>query len=224
LKKEEDPVVVPLESSLINGTTMVSLLEIDTESNEMNVRLRSSSNAYDARRLRIKLKNSGEEALSSLILGTDDTEVETIELTNEKDIEKKIIAKLNYSTPYSYFGDNILINLFISDHNKVRLFKKEERKYPIDFSYKNQDVFNSTLVIPEGYEVESIPKDTTFVSNDGSFIFIYHIEDMGINVQLHADVNRKEMYYKPDDYQELKSFYELISEKFNEKIVLKKKG
>ncbi len=223
LKKEEDPVLIPLDPSLINGTAMVSLLVLDTENKEMNVKLRASSNAYDARRLRKKLKNSGEETLSGLILGTEEIEVESIELTNPKDVEKKFIAKLSYSIPYSYFGDNILVNPFISDHYKIPPFRKEVRNYPIDFSYKNQDVFNSTLVIPEGYEIESLPTDTTFVSDDGSFTFIYHIEDMGINIQLHADVNRKEMYYKTTDYPELKSFYELISEKFTEKIVLKKK-
>ncbi len=222
LKKGEDPVLISLVPKQMNGAITVSMLQLDMENNVMKVMQRVSSVAYDAKRLRKKLEEEGENELINYILGTDDIEVDSVEIFHSEDVEENFVVKFYFSFPYTYFGGDFVIDPFVFKQYKIPLFKKEERHYRVNFTYKNRDVFNTVIQIPEGYEIDTFPKDTTLMNNDGKFFFNYHSSNTGKSLQIHAEIYRNEVIFPVSDYPELKSFYESISEKFNEKIVLKR--
>ncbi|RXR21360.1 DUF3857 domain-containing protein [Flavobacterium amnicola] len=148
--------------------------------------------------------------------------------------EYTIQNKQNYSSPiietYSFVNSNAVEIIggkiyfsplfFLTTYDNP--FKQDIREYPIDFTYPNQEKYLFVIEIPEGYEVESLPKPINLAFSDNSMTFKFNILNEGrkINVSSLFEINTS--IYSPDNYEELKAFYTEMIKKQTEKIVLKK--
>jgi hypothetical protein len=102
-------------------------------------------------------------------------------------------------------------------------FKQETREYPIDFSFPFKDKYMISITIPDGYQLESIPKPIS-ISMDkeyGNFSFTTSNSDNQVQIIVVLSINAS--IIPPDDYSTLKEFFKIIVDKENEKIVLIKK-
>lgn len=107
------------------------------------------------------------------------------------------------------------------DKNPLKL---EERLYPVEYSYPSNKTYKAVIKIPEGYEVETLPKGMVYKSPSGSCLFKYLLAESAGNITIMSHVERNQVIFPYNQYGEIKEFYETIVAKHNETIVLKKKA
>ena len=78
------------------------------------------------------------------------------------------------------------------------------------------------MAIPEGYEVEEMPKSVRFKLNDDEGMFEYLIANRDGRLQLRSHIVLNKANFDMEDYEALREFYAFIIKKQGEQIVLKK--
>ncbi|GAB4091256.1 DUF3857 domain-containing protein [Flaviaesturariibacter terrae] len=103
-------------------------------------------------------------------------------------------------------------------------FKSSDRIYPIEMPFARDYTYLLTLEIPEGYEIDELPKPLRVSlndKNDGSFEYLLSVNERLISLRSRIRIRRAS--YRPEDYADLREFFDLIVAKHKEKIVFRKK-
>jgi hypothetical protein len=119
-------------------------------------------------------------------------------------------------------GDKMYINPMLFLARADNPFKQEKREYPIDFVFPHQDKYAIGIILPEGYAVESMPEPVSLAMEDNMGTFKYNLIANGNQIQVAVTLDINFSSAGPDYYPTLKSFYQKMIEKQNEKIVLKR--
>jgi hypothetical protein len=101
-------------------------------------------------------------------------------------------------------------------------FKSETRDYPIDFKYPTHDSYTITYNLPQGYVVESMPEKINIATEDNLASLSFLTGNMGNKVQIVANLYINSALMPADYYDSIKSFFNEVYVKMNQKIVLKK--
>lgn len=154
----------------------------------------------------------------------NDIEIFGYEVYDKENLEKPVLEKFNFrdSDSCEIIGDKIFFYPLLFLTMLENIFKQDERYYPIDFIYPQEDKYFMIFKIPDGYEVESTPEEVAFTMEDKLLIYRFEIEIAGSEIKLTSVLNINEPFVKPLYYKSLKDFYKKIVEKQTEKIVLKK--
>jgi hypothetical protein len=102
-------------------------------------------------------------------------------------------------------------------------FKAAERKYPVEMPYVMDDMYILNMQIPDGYELDELPKSARVALNGDQGMFEYLIANQGNTIQLRCHLKLKKANFSPDDYSNLRDFFGYVVKKESETIVLKKK-
>ena len=103
-------------------------------------------------------------------------------------------------------------------------FKAMERKYPVEFSYPMDVTYILNLEVPDGYNVEEMPKSVKVTFNTTEGFFEYMIQKYEDHIQFRSRIKLDRTAYSPDEYNVLRDFFAVIVKKQNEQIVFKKKN
>jgi len=154
-----------------------------------------------------------------------DIEITGYSVEDDKNAAKPVseIYSFALSRAAEVVGNKIYLSpmLFFADSQNP--FNKETREYPVDFGFPYQDRYVFTLTIPEGYEIESLPKPIALKmeENIGSFRYNITAKDTTIQIGISLDINYPNV--SQSYYPTLRDFFMKMTDKQNEKIVLKKK-
>lgn len=119
-------------------------------------------------------------------------------------------------------GDKIYFKpLFFKTHLENE-FKADKRTYPIFFDFPTQKHNLINIMIPEGYEVVSLPESAIVKLKENAGEFKYIVKHSGSYLRIDSEVNLSQTVYLPKDYEIIQKFYDNIIEKQNESIVLRK--
>ncbi|MCO6148183.1 DUF3857 domain-containing protein [Flavobacterium sp. NRK1] len=144
--------------------------------------------------------------------------------TLDKDSPKPVTEEYDFvhKNMSDVIGDKIYFNPLLFFTATENPFKQEEREYPIDFGYPWQDRYMINITLPEGYVVESLPKPVSVVmeENIGSFKYNVVSQNNSVQVSVLFDVNYANV--SQAYYRTLKDFFQMVIDKQNEKVVLKK--
>lgn len=145
-------------------------------------------------------------------------------VANEKDLSQPIVETFDFTNTnlVEKIGDKIYFSPMLHYTRTTNPFKEETREFPVDFSFPYQDRYTFTINIPEGYEVEFLPKSLTIAMDQNVGAFKYNITSNGKQVQATITFDMNYATIAPSFYPFLKDFYKKMIEKQNEKIVLKK--
>jgi hypothetical protein len=113
---------------------------------------------------------------------------------------------------YPMMGDDLRVNPFAAD----------ERKYPVEMNYTIDQTYVFSLMIPDGYVVDELPKSTKVAFNGDQGYFEYLTASQEGQIQLRCRVRLNKAWFGPEDYVNLRAFFAYIVKKENEQIVLKK--
>lgn len=105
---------------------------------------------------------------------------------------------------------------------EVNPFKAEDRTYPVEFSYPTNDQYVLNLTIPEGYKVEELPKSISLSLPPEDARFTYQVSSDEKTIKLMMRIQINKITYPADEYKYLKNFFNNVSAKLEEMIVLKK--
>jgi hypothetical protein len=146
--------------------------------------------------------------------------------TNLDSLEKKeepITVRYSLALKQGSGNSMLYLNPFFGDVQRENPFKAAERKYPVEMPYTTDDTYMLNLEIPEGYDVEEMPKSARVALNgdDGSFEYLIARQDNFIQLRCRIKLNKAN--FSADDYANLRDFYAFVVKKQSEQIVLKKK-
>jgi hypothetical protein len=120
-------------------------------------------------------------------------------------------------------GDIIYFNPFIISKENENPFKAEKRDYPVDFGNSYDQMYMARITIPDGYQVEELPKSKVMALPENSARYIYNIAQTGNTINFTSGLTFNRSLFTQDEYLGLKEFYNQVVAKQAEQIVLKKR-
>jgi hypothetical protein len=152
-------------------------------------------------------------------------EITDYSVENVNDLSKP--ASENYSFVHTgsaeVVGDKLYLDPMLFFTMGQNPFTKETREYPVDFGFPYQDRYVFTLTLPEGYEVDHLPKPVAINMEENIGSFKFNSASKGNVIQLGISLEINFANVSQSYYATLRDFFAKVVEKQNEKIVLQKK-
>lgn len=102
-------------------------------------------------------------------------------------------------------------------------FKEAERLYPVDFGTQIEETFTATYTLPEGFQVEEMPKPVSMVLPDNGGRFLYQLAvTNGNQLQVVSRIILRKTRYLAGEYGPLRELFSRIAAKHAEQVVLKR--
>jgi transglutaminase-like putative cysteine protease len=137
-------------------------------------------------------------------------------------LERSVMVK--YDFEYETNGDDMVyLNPMFGEATRSNPFKSLERKYPVEMPSTVDEIFTLNMEIPEGYDVEELPKSTMVKFNEDEGLFQYMIARNENIIQFRSRIKLNKANFPPEEYATLRDFFDMIVKKQGEQIVLKKK-
>jgi hypothetical protein len=224
IRKDGTSELVDLMPKLVSDDVVNMLVSIDAEG-QVSGKVREQYFDYAALNYRDRyLGLSKDSYLEKLEKRHEGLEVSDFELTNDKIINEPIIEKYSIKSNnlIEKIGDKIYFEPLLHFTQSENPFKQETREYPIDFAFPFKDKYMVNITLPQGYQVESMPKSASFAmaNNYGSFNMSTSNTDTQIQVVVNFTINAS--IIPSEDYDTLKEFFKIVIDKQNEKVILKK--
>lgn len=149
--------------------------------------------------------------------------IDEVSLKNENidslPLEQTVTFNLpaNSSGDYSYFTTNLFMGL------EKNTFIAENRFADIDFGYNQSYSFVGRFTIPEGYQVEELPKNVRMIMPDTSISMLRMYDSNPTQVGIRLNLDFKRPVYSVEEYELFHEFYKLLYAALNEQIVLRRK-
>jgi len=205
---------------------MMATLKLDEEgaiSGEIQCNYKGY-NAVEERRL-AKADKEGTYWTSRLEEANVDAQISNVSYENLKISYKPLKEKMNCEmTDFAQVVDDYIYvsPIFYATFMK-NPFKIEKRLYPIDMPYPINEQIIVNLEIPEGYAIEDVPQGVNMSLPEGAGKFKFSVstpQEGMIQLIMHTQV--KKLLFLPSEYAAVKNFFDILVEKQQEQIVLKK--
>ena len=183
-------------------------------------------NDYDAYIFREKYGNINEESYIEKLENTlNNVDISNYTIENKlTDLAKPVVERFNFSTNNlcEVIGKKLYIKPMLFFGLSKNPFTQENREMIICLDYPKQERYNINFVIPEGYEVESIPRPIIIATEGKEAVFSFNVlaQDNKIQFVIKNELNGD--YFPATFYEALKGFLQKTVDKQNEKIVLRK--
>ena len=118
--------------------------------------------------------------------------------------------------------DLIYVNPMVFMHVSKCPFTQAERQLPLEMPYAEQIILVTSLTIPPGYTVDELPKPLNAHTEDKQGFCRYLVHQNGDQLIITYSFSSNKLIYLINEYKGVKAFWELIAEKNNEILVLKK--
>ncbi|NDV57574.1 DUF3857 domain-containing protein [Bacteroides sp. 519] len=121
-------------------------------------------------------------------------------------------------------GDYIYLNPFIFKHISENPFTQEQRQLPVEFPYAHTLRIMNSITIPEGFEIEELPKGQSIKLNENDASCRYLVQQSDNKIVINYTFSLQKTFFVPNEYEQLRTMYITLSERNNEMIVLKRKS
>lgn len=194
------------------------------ENGQMTGNLIAKYNNYKAHSFRKSYSND-EDNISDIEKSMEELSLQNYKTQNLKDKEKDIIESYDFTLGEDdELPSSLYLNPLLFFTTKNNPFKIEDRKFPIDYPYPEIEYIIIDLEIPEGYQVQELPKNISAVTPDKSCAFIFNFSVIGNKLKIMHQFKVLKTLFLPTEYKTLKQFFEILIKKQSEKIVLTKKA
>jgi Domain of Unknown Function with PDB structure (DUF3857)/Transglutaminase-like superfamily len=146
------------------------------------------------------------------------------QVENLQDYSKPLKLNMKIEMENEAMGSKIYLDPFLQKSFNENPFKQEERSFPVDFGCPIVESYFMSFTLPEGFEVEEMPKSGVMVLPDKSASFSYTIGQQQNMIQIRSRLSIEKGVYLPDEYKSLKEFFAQVISKQKEQIILKKKS
>ncbi|HEX3081278.1 MAG TPA: DUF3858 domain-containing protein, partial [Puia sp.] len=119
-------------------------------------------------------------------------------------------------------GDVLYFNPMIDDGYKTNPFKAMERHYPVEMPYLTDETYILNMDIPEGYQVDEMPKSARVNYNENEGFFEYIIQKGQTNIQMRVHLKLNKTFFPTEEYSTLRDFFAFVVKKESEQVVFKK--
>ena len=119
-------------------------------------------------------------------------------------------------------GDFFYINPTIIPFMSSNPFDQQERHLPIEFETTENVTMQVTLMIPEGYAVEELPKNVKATACNGDAMFRYMVQATGNSISARLSLNINRVLFSTEEYGDLRQLFAMAAQTCNSKIIVKK--
>jgi hypothetical protein len=196
-----------------------------TPSADLIGKLQINRSGYDALASRDKYFSKDEAEYVKDFIGNRSWDISKTEIENTKEIQEPIKEKyeLVVTEHIMTAGNVFYLNPILLNKMDENPFKVEAREYPVDYSSPFERIFLCRINIPDGYQVDELPKPKIIVLADNAGKYTYSVTQAGsvLNVISNFQINKS--IFSQTEYPNLREFYSQIVAKQAEQIVIKKK-
>ncbi len=224
INKDGSSVEINLMPNFISLYNMNFFANIDANG-DVSGQVREQYFGYNGLRFRENYSSIAKDSyIEKLEKAHPGLEVENYELRNDKIVEEPIIESyfIKNKNVIEKIGDKMFFSPKLYLASQLNPFKQENRQYPVDFAFPYKDKYAFVITIPDGYQVESLPKPMALSIDNkyAAFNFLISTLENKITIAINLEINTAVL--PSNQYEVLKEFFKKVIEKENEKIVLKK--
>jgi hypothetical protein len=152
-----------------------------------------------------------------------DMKMTNYQLTGHRSSEPQVVEEYDFTKTCDATADHIYLNPLVLTPWKEAPFKAAERQLPVEFPFIQSEVIASELTLPEGYEVEEMPKGLRVQLGDNDLVcrIRYIKNDNSISANYSFTINK--LFFSNNEYADLKSTFDQVVQAANAMVVLKKK-
>jgi hypothetical protein len=206
---------INLQSPVISSST--TSFKIDSIQKDFAATVVETSTEYEA----LKLRNTyGEDKVALLKSLSKDYSVldSSLVIKNAHERTRPLIYAYKIKNKTEVINNKIYISPFLSEPYAENPLKQKTRTYPVDITYPVRRTYNSEIIIPDGYSVQFLPDKSS--QDDDLFELSYTATQYDSKINVAFTYAFKRSVYQPDEYARVKTFFDRLVKKGNEKIVL----
>lgn len=214
--------------ALSGSSIKLATLKLD-ENGQATGTLQYRISGYDAFTWREKIaaqKDKTAMMKTALSEQYPDISLEDVKAEAPEDLSKPVNIAFKCTLPEmaAANGDLLYLSPVIDPLFTENPFKLEDRKFPVDIPYIFSDKFVLQLELPEGFALEEAPEPikAALPNNGGSFQ--YTLSQNGNKLNLVTEIKIAQLRFEPEAYAGLRHFFNLLLEKQQNPIVLKRKN
>lgn len=206
------------------GAIMASLAEDGTLSGT----LQASDTEYSALAKRLYLADNSEEDFvkERYLDGLDEVQVDSVSVENMEAVDEVLRTSATFSIPQyaQAVGDFIYVNPFLLSRWEENPFRSPTRTFPVDMAFPRDYVYTLRLTLPEGYEIQDLPRSRRMglASGGGRFLRSMVVQDGVLTLQARFTLGKS--VYQPDQYAELRQFFAEVVAVQSEPLVLQRQN
>ncbi len=213
---------------LTNGEMDITAINVDVEIDSLGMlkgKVKKSYSGYDGYRIRRLVKLESKKGYKDLLMANNPSwEISNLTLENLDSLSKYVNEQFEFAATSTVEPTHIGLvfnpNFHVSDFSNA--FLNEERKYPIDFGCPELLTYTAVIRIPEGYEVDELPKNINLALPDRGGAFVFACTRVGNTITVQSRFSISQIRFEAKDYKTLREFYTQATRKQSELIVLKK--
>jgi len=153
-----------------------------------------------------------------------DAKINNVSFSNPEKVNESLKSSLEIDLPNAaqINGDFIYVSPMLGKGYDENPLKLEERTFSVDMPFQIKEQYVLNLTIPEGYVLEELPEPALVKMPDDAGMFRFQVSEKDGKIQITSKIFIKKTRYKPQEYQGIRQFFDHITEKHGEQIVLKK--
>jgi len=194
------------------------VLNININSEDLNAEtdLSIQSNEFESLAYKTSCKNDTIK-IKELLLKEGLSEIHNVSTLNYERNNLAYIINCKGESLVEKIGNKLIVLPFLDFPIKENKLKELRRAYPVDLIYARTKTFESKINIPDGYQIDLLPKNYLMDNDLAEIKLNYQKVENRIVVQ--GTYTFKKSIYKPEEYGGLKNYFNTIIKKFNEPIV-----
>lgn len=179
--------------------------------------------AYDYAKVKLApVIKGGNDAIKASLTSVPDVTITDLELVNNNMDSLPLEQKFNFTMPTTASGEYHYFSLNLFGGLEKNPFFADKRQTDIFFGVKRNYKINATIFLPEGYEMDELPKNIKMITPDTGIVFMRTSFFKDGTLTVNAELNFRSPVYSAADYEEFKEFYKKLFGMLNERYVYKK--
>lgn len=204
---------------------MTSIMLTSNDNGELVGALQQVPGYFESHEIRETVKEKGQEEFFKTVKKNYSQEITLVNphIDSLNDLDESVSIGYNFKLNQEK-EDIVYINPMFGEAYKENPFKSAQRVYPVEMPYASDETYLFSMIVPQGYTVDELPKSIIVkLNNAGDGQFEYIVSETNGTISLRSRIQLKRAYYQPAEYDLLREFFNLVVKKQTEQIVLKKK-
>ena len=171
-------------------------------------------------------KASDQEAFVDKFIEKDhNLTVDQFKIAGADEYTPQVQMDYSFEKQQEVAGDMLYVNLFLLNFHDPSTFKEEVRRVPVDFMYPYRINYTVNMIIPEGYELEELPKPAAYKAQGIKSQAMVQFRQTDPNIVSMSFSFVLDSYFAPTEaYKDVRAWYESLTSIYNTTLVLKKKA
>jgi hypothetical protein len=174
----------------------------------------------------LEIEKSDEDYIRKLQENIKGLNINGYSIINKNNIYSPLGDSLNVEITdrSEILGDKIIFLPLLFETIERNRYTLEDRKYPVNMNYPISETYIFDYTLPEGYQIESVPKSVVLRFPGNSMTISYSIQNTENKINMIYKRYITKTLFLPDEYANLKELYNQMVKKHNENIILKRKS